>query len=113
MTIAAKELAQTVLDHAGDFYPWFDVVRVTEHGGVIIIAAESYIEGEDMVSDIYLSPADLRKAIKKTMDTWGEPGYGYNFCKDILAGNADDADGDMDAVDTILQTAMWGEPVFG
>ena len=35
------------------------------------------------------------------------------ICAGILAADPDNADGDMNTVDYILQTAIWGEQVFG
>ena len=104
-----------ILDHAGATYWWF--ASVTLKGkNIEIVMDEDYLAevgDETLRTSATLTTADIRKAAEKLRDENPADTYEGRFYRDILARNWDDADGDMNAVDALLQTAMWGEPIFG
>jgi hypothetical protein len=105
--------AESITDHAGAYYSWFDDVVENPDGSLWITAVAEYMVGEDGLRvQAVVTPAELRQAVE-IMRKRTTPGtYAHKFYSDLIFGRLDEADGDMNTVDCILQTAMWGEPVF-
>jgi len=105
--------ASELLDHAGATYPWFTSVRVSAKG-IEVAASDDYTEGDpELRTHALLSVEELRQATRKLVTAANAERYEGRFYRDVLARNWDNADGDQNTVDAILQMAMWGDVVFG
>lgn len=105
-----QTLVQAILDHSGAYYGWWQTVTPHEDGTITLAVVEEYAE-DDFRAEATITENELREAIKALVvfdDT-----YEDNFYIDMLRGTYDDADGDMNAVDSILQRALFGEVIFG
>jgi hypothetical protein len=103
--------AESITDHAGNYYEWFTRIRTHEDGSLTVTADGSQLS--DMRGEATFTPEQLGEAAQKSLAFATEGDYAHRFYTDLIAGNTDDADGDMNTVDTLLQVAMWGKPVFG
>lgn len=110
-----KLTADAILDHAGAYYPWFYTVDHKDDGTVHVIGHTEYLaDAPELRTSAILTVEDLRAAVVKLLTTGAEfDTYANGFYADLLACRFDDADGDANTVDCILQTAMWGGPFFG
>lgn len=109
-----KLTADAILDHAGAYYPWFYIVDRKDDGTVQVIGHTEYTaDVPEIRNTATLTVADLRASMVALLaaDTLND--YANGFIADTLAGRYDDADGDADVVDCILQHAMWGTVIFG
>ena len=104
--------AQELTDHAGAYYPWFASVEV--RGTSLHVEGNTGYMGDDSLrASATLTAGDLRKAALKLDNEWHGEDYEGRFYRDFLRRQWDEMDGDQNTVDAILQTAMWGELVFG
>jgi disulfide oxidoreductase YuzD len=102
---------QAFIDHAGDFYDWFSSVYVQD-GELVIVADEN--PNDDSAAPIArVTPEKLYEYVSAAIDSGYGNDYDQVFYIDFKIGNDDDADGDMDSVDIILQLAVFGEIVYG
>ncbi|MGN6325798.1 hypothetical protein [Pseudolysinimonas sp.] len=107
-----------LLDHAGAYWPWITDVYVEPDGVVTIIPSVDpeyeVIDGPLAGDGHSYTPQQVIDAMRKLVD---EDRYGTDydtgFYIGTLAGEFDDVDGDQNTVDLVLQTLLWGEPIFG
>lgn len=99
-----------LLDHAGAYYPWF--ARVTPSRGQVTITTDPEVTGEPAQIAV-LTSAQLGAAVERALlATPDHDTYELAFYRDLLAGRFDDADGDQNAVDLVLQLATFGDVIF-
>jgi len=101
---------QTLIDHAGAFYEWFATVEINEDGNLHIVADENPNDDSD-APEVVITAERLHEVVAATHAANCFPEYAQNFFADLLDGS-DDADGDMDAVDIILQRAIFGAAIY-
>lgn len=105
--------AEEITDHAGAYHEWFYNVESNGDGSLTISGENPDAEGSmggtftaeqltKVVADLYI----------ECVTEYDLDSYQSRFYRDLLSHD-DCVDGDMNAVDTILQTALYGKPVFG
>ena len=118
------DMQSHVLDHAGAYYDWFDDVRVHAPDGNLHITVADYAAADAGNTDPRQSrtkvfTADqvwtaLRESVaESTANGFDHSDYEHAYLEDTLSGNFDDADGDANVIDSLLQKIVFGESVFG
>jgi len=103
---------QTLIDHAGDFYDWFRKVAITPSGDLFLVADENPNDDSEPPT-ANVTPEQLATVLQTVLDSDLGSEYDDEFYRDLLEGREDDADGDMNSVDLVLQFALFGEVVYG
>ena len=101
---------QAFIDHAGDYYDWFSSVYVQD--GVLVIVADENPNDDSAAPIARITPEKLYEIVSDAADKNIGNDYDQVFYIDFKIGNVDDADGDMNSVDLILQIAVFGEVVY-
>lgn len=117
----AFDIKEHVLDHAGALYEWLAGAWATDLGYLRIEAADDTAEYL-VVADYSTGPTVRDFSADEVWEVILEqnklaqeviPGsYTARYYADLVAGNWDDLDGDMNVIDSLLQQLAFGEVVF-
>lgn len=115
-------IEEHLLDHAGAYYEWFRDADVDAEGNLVIWVSADAVEYagdvDPKTGKKVFTPAEVWTVLLATLAEftaagWDADDYEYRYLEDTLAGRFDDADGDMNVIDGLLQRLAFGELVYG
>ena len=104
-----------LMDNAGAFYSWFGKVELNENSTTLTIeVADDYRYAllPDQRESVTATLSGVEMILSRMIARKQGNRYDRVFYMDCLDHNWDEADGDMNSVDLVLQYALWGEEVF-
>ncbi|MFF1880252.1 hypothetical protein ACFVVC_02120 [Pseudarthrobacter sp. NPDC058196] len=105
--------ADSVLQDVDEFYfggalPWYHGSKLTEDGSRVLVTLDDpEADDESQTKDYELSASQIKEAFRKAK------GKGYNLCCTADIESEQLGFGCVQDLDIILQTACYGELVFG